>query len=164
MTKELGFEKFWNEHWPRCRRKQKKQTWDQWKKINPAHYEKIFAAVDAQKKQPSWLKDDCAYIPYPHRWLRDKRWEDEITPAPGPGPLDPAYNSDVNLLIDALRKSPVMPADLPKTIAARFRRMYEQWRGTNRDIPNPTWPVLHTLLQRGAIAEEQIAEQYLAVS
>lgn len=147
---QKAFDKFWNEHWPKCRRKDKKKTMDQWARIAPELYETLYAAVDRQKKQPSWNKDDCAFIPYPHRWLRDRRWEDEVTL-----PED----KDAEVLIAELKLHRTMPPELPREIADRFRRMCARVRGTCMAPCN--WPEFHLALNSKMITEEQFKEAFL---
>ena len=50
-----------------------------WNKIKPTAelHEKILQAVELQKKQPQWLKDDGQYIPHPSTWLNGGYWENE---------------------------------------------------------------------------------------
>ncbi len=50
-----------------------------WTKIKPDAdlFAKIMAALDWQKKSPTWIKDDGQFIPYPSTWLNGQRWEDE---------------------------------------------------------------------------------------
>lgn len=141
---QAGFDKFWKEHWPKCRRKAKPQAAAQWTKISPALYPVIYAAVDRQKKQSSWNKDDCAFIPYPHRWLRDRRWEDEISL-----PED----KDAEILIEALRAGNYAPQGFPAHILHRYQRMCQRksWN----------WPLLHYRINNNGAAEE-IKKAYLA--
>ncbi len=142
---QAGFDKFWKEHWPKCRRKERKKAAAEWAKISPALYDTIYAAIERQKKQPSWNKDDCAYIPYPHRWLKGCRWEDEIAL-----PED----RDAELLLTALLLNSSVPHDFPQHIMDRFRKMCveQHWN----------WPMLHELLQGPKVHAEQVRKVYLA--
>lgn len=79
LEQQAAFNKLWIEHWPKCRRQEKKKALKYWEKISPELYNEIYAAVDLQKQQPAWQKEDCAFIPYLWRWLRDERWTDEVT-------------------------------------------------------------------------------------
>ena len=38
---------------------------------------KLLAALEWQRRQPKWLKDDGQFIPHPTSWLNQRRWEDE---------------------------------------------------------------------------------------
>ncbi len=58
-----------------------------WLKLNPNDVliEEIVKALELQKKQPQWRKDNGQYIPHPSTWLNQKRWEDEVeTPLKDP--------------------------------------------------------------------------------
>lgn len=148
MTKEekqKAFDEFWKQHWPKCRRKDKKKTLDQWMKISPELHSLIFAALTRQKKQPAWNKSNGEFIPYPHRWLRDRRWEDEITL-----PED----ADAEVLITALQNNSSVPPDFPKHIMDRFRKMCARLR-TN-------WPELHLFVARmEEEAHDHVRDEYL---
>lgn len=73
-----GFEWFWST-WPKDRRKAKGQAVAEWQRLKPSPdlERQIIAAVDVQKGWPDWRKEGGRYIPYPHRWLKGRRWEDE---------------------------------------------------------------------------------------
>lgn len=77
----VSFREFWL-HWPK--RKDKKRAETEWLKLKPdqALTDRIIAAVDVQKRQPDWLKDDGQYIPGAAVWLHNQRWEDEIAIGP----------------------------------------------------------------------------------
>ena len=38
----------------------------------------MISALQAQKANPDWLRENGRYIPYPSTWLNQKRWEDEL--------------------------------------------------------------------------------------
>lgn len=71
------FEGFWKEY-PKKKNKGKART--VWMDLGPSDglYEKIMAAVKAQKKSKSWKREKGRYIPYPENWLVNEAWEDEI--------------------------------------------------------------------------------------
>ncbi len=145
IAQRIGFDAFWLV-WPKCRRVGKKQAMQQWENIPTDLYKTICVAVDRQKKQPSWNKDGGAFIPYPYRWLRDRRWEDEVTV-----PED----KDVDTLIEAISQYSAMPNDLPPKIAARFRKMCMRLK-TN-------WPEMHIYMARmEEEAEAYIRKEFLA--
>jgi hypothetical protein len=48
---------------------------------------RILAAVEAQKANGQWSKDNGKYIPHPASWLNARRWEDEVKPDHDPGRL-----------------------------------------------------------------------------
>lgn len=73
---DLAFQRFW-EAYPR--KDAKKAAIKSWMK--EAVYftdiqDDIMAALERQKKQPQWLKDDGEFIPLPASWLNGRRWED----------------------------------------------------------------------------------------
>jgi hypothetical protein len=41
-------------------------------------HEDLIAAVGLQSKSNEWSRDNGAYVPDAHRWLKKRRWEDEI--------------------------------------------------------------------------------------
>ena len=147
MTAEQqkAFDDFWKERWPKCRRIDKKKAADQWARIDPALYPMIHASLERQKKQPSWITGDCKFIPYPHRWLRDRRWEDEIAL-----PED----TDAELLIGELAKHGHMPSDFPRHMLERFVKMCRN-KETN-------WGRLHARIGIDPEAEKKIKADYLA--
>ncbi len=38
----------------------------------------LIAALEQQKKQPSWTRDKGQFIPHPATWINQCRWEDEV--------------------------------------------------------------------------------------
>lgn len=50
-----------------------------WGQINPTPelVDTMLDALQWQTRQPGWVKDGGAYVPYPASWLRGRRWEDE---------------------------------------------------------------------------------------
>lgn len=50
-----------------------------WSEIRPDETltDKMIDALEWQTRQPRWLKDNGASVPYPATWLRGRRWEDE---------------------------------------------------------------------------------------
>lgn len=73
-TYSAAFLEFWT-HYPR--RVGKGAAWKAWGKVPAEVHTTIFAAIEWQVEQPSWLKDGGAFIPYPATWLNQCRWEDE---------------------------------------------------------------------------------------
>lgn len=71
------FEKFWKAYPKKtgksiCQRK--------WKQINPSPQlvESMLTAIENQKQSEQWKKEHGQYIPNPHTWLNQGRWEDEV--------------------------------------------------------------------------------------
>lgn len=52
----------------------------------PDTFPLIMQAVERQKALPDWQKEGGKFIPHLFRWLRDKRWQDEIEVQPPAGP------------------------------------------------------------------------------
>lgn len=50
-----------------------------WQKLNPDDVliDTMLVAVEIQKEQPDWKKDNGQFIPHPGTWLNNKRWLDE---------------------------------------------------------------------------------------
>lgn len=86
---EERFSVFWKEY-PRKMAKQKAIL--AWKKILPDDelMTKIMDGLAKWNRHESWQKEDGKYVPYPDRWLNEKRWEDELavhTPDQKPTPV-----------------------------------------------------------------------------
>lgn len=71
--KDEEFEQFWKAY---PRHENKKKALEVWKRTNPP-LGALLKAIETQKKGKSWRD---GFIPHPERWLRDRRWEDEIQP------------------------------------------------------------------------------------
>jgi uncharacterized protein YhdP len=71
-----GFDLFWSRY---PRRVAKGDARKAWAKLNPSPQlcAEILAALEWQREQDGWQKDDGQYIPYPASYLRGERWEDE---------------------------------------------------------------------------------------
>ncbi len=68
---------FWNEY---PKKKEKVETFKEWKKINPSSLlkNKIIKSVRLYKETKEWKKDNGQFIIYPVRFLKRRKWEDEI--------------------------------------------------------------------------------------
>jgi len=71
-----NFERFWSSY-PKKVSKQK--AFRVWQSISPdkSLTETMIASLERQRKSPDWNTENGRYIPYPARWLSEKRWEDE---------------------------------------------------------------------------------------
>lgn len=67
----MEFEQFWKAY---PRHENKKKALEIWKKVEPP-LDLILKAIESQTKGRSWRD---GFIPHPDRWLRDRRWEDEV--------------------------------------------------------------------------------------
>lgn len=50
-----------------------------WNKLNPSKelFDQMMKALEWQRKQPDWMKENGQFIPLPASWLNGKRWLDE---------------------------------------------------------------------------------------
>jgi phage replication O-like protein O len=91
---------FWSAY-PRKSNKDKALlAWQETEGKRPS-MEELLAALRRQAATPQWASDAGTYIPYPDRWLREKRWEDEIqtagTAAPAVRPPRPRLEAGVKV-------------------------------------------------------------------
>ena len=72
------FNHFW-EAYPK--KANKIETIKAWNKLNPSPelMEQILTAIEKAKESEQWKQKDGLFIPYPHNFLKDRRWEDELT-------------------------------------------------------------------------------------
>lgn len=71
-----SFEIFWN-HYPRKVGKgDAKKVWSRIKAVRSL-LPKMLELIEAQKKSEGWRKENGQFIPYPARWLRGERWNDQ---------------------------------------------------------------------------------------
>lgn len=69
------FALFWAAYPRRVAKKEARKAWAQ--VDGAAHLDAILSALAWQVAQPSWTKDDGAFVPHPATWLRGERWDDE---------------------------------------------------------------------------------------
>lgn len=95
-TAEKYFEAFWAEY-PKKRSKQ--VALKAWTRLAPNKelYNKIMAALRAQKQSAEWRRDGGQYIPYPATWINGGCWEDETAPEQTSGGSEHSY--DLNKLL-----------------------------------------------------------------
>jgi hypothetical protein len=76
QTEDSGFNLFWAVYPKRVARLDAMKAW---KKLdpNPRLVERILAALEIQKHQESWQRNNGQFIPYAATWIRGERWEDE---------------------------------------------------------------------------------------
>lgn len=82
-TPIVPFGEFWAVY-PRKTAKAKAEQ--AWLKIAPEAglFERMKAAIIAQKQSDQWRSDGGKYIPHPATWLNQARWEDEVSPGQKP--------------------------------------------------------------------------------
>lgn len=94
MAKRSGY-RMVNENDPQwCRfwaafpkRVAKKEARQAWATLNPdaRTVDRMLETLAWQVRQPAWVKDGGAFIPYPASWLRAERWTDEQPTPPSGG-------------------------------------------------------------------------------
>lgn len=69
---------FW-ELYPKKR--QKPEAWREWQALNRIGrlppIDTLMQALRTQIVWPNWIEDNGKYIPFPERWLKKERWEDQ---------------------------------------------------------------------------------------
>ena len=70
-----GFDVFWDAYPKRVGRKKAEEAFA--KAIQKTSLETMLKALEWQRRQPQWLKEDGEYIIYPQGWLNQERWTDE---------------------------------------------------------------------------------------
>ncbi len=85
-----SFEDFWNEY---PRQIDKLGAFREWQTIDPDETlsEKIIVAVRAWKRSDQWTRDGGKFIVYPVRFLRERRFDDELPCSPEPKRGDPDW-------------------------------------------------------------------------
>lgn len=75
--KDACFLQFWNAY---PRKTNKKKAVAAWNRMQPNEklFSEIMTALEEQKKQAQWNRDDGQYIPHAATWLNGRRWEDEF--------------------------------------------------------------------------------------
>lgn len=95
-TAEKYFEDFWAEY-PKKRSKQ--VALKAWTRLAPNKelYNKIMAALRAQKQSAEWRRDGGQFIPYPATWLNGGCWDDVVAAAQSDSGTEHSY--DLNKLL-----------------------------------------------------------------
>lgn len=91
------FDRFWSAY---PRHTGKAQALKAWTKLAPDEslLMAMLAALNWQRRQDGWTKDDGKFIPHPTTWLNGRRWEDEHPDGALNGteldedPIDPRYD------------------------------------------------------------------------
>lgn len=87
-----GFALFWTAYPRKVSKVDALRAWRQVRaEENSALQTLILLRLEEHKAQPQWQKERGQYIPYPASWLRQRRWEDDLS---GPR-LAPMVNPDV---------------------------------------------------------------------
>lgn len=73
-----GFQR-WFAAYPKHRRKQKFEAFEVWTADDlEGRLEELLAVLAAQAASLDWTKDDGKWVPYPHRYLAKRRYEDGV--------------------------------------------------------------------------------------
>jgi uncharacterized protein YdaU (DUF1376 family) len=75
----IAFDAFWQAYPKKKDRKKAEQAWLKLK-LSEEQANEILKKLAKQLAQPSWLKEDGQFIPYPTTYLNGRRWEDELEP------------------------------------------------------------------------------------
>ena len=68
-----AFDDFWKSY---PRKEAKPRAVKAWKKISEADYPKISADVQRRKQTEDWQREEGKFVPYPAKYLSERRWED----------------------------------------------------------------------------------------
>jgi hypothetical protein len=73
----VGFEDFWQAYHPQ-RRVDKARARMEWVRMSPADQRAAIDAMPAHVQQWQAAGTEPQHIPHPSRWLKWRRWEDEL--------------------------------------------------------------------------------------
>ncbi len=71
-----SFQDFWKAYPKKVSKANALKAWNKLKP-NDITVREILSALEQQKQSAQWQKDNGRFIPYPAKWLNEKRWEDE---------------------------------------------------------------------------------------
>lgn len=76
LSRDDMFERFWKAY---PKKAAKPVALREWKnaKIN-GEFESVLAALEVKKTSPDWIKENGAFIPHPAKWIKEKRWLDDV--------------------------------------------------------------------------------------
>lgn len=86
-VKQQKFDEFWKVYPRKVGKLAAKKAWGRIKPA-PGLYDKILLAVEQQKKNLQWQRDNGQYIPHPSTWLNQGRWDDEPLKVGNAGPAN----------------------------------------------------------------------------
>jgi hypothetical protein len=68
-----------------------------WDKLSPGSelVETIMSAIAAASTSEDWRRNNGQYIPYPSKWLNNRRWEDQIKQEATRGSCESEYPIDI---------------------------------------------------------------------
>lgn len=79
------FDEFWTAYPKHVAKAQARKAFGKLK-ADRTLLDQMLAALNWQREQPGWKKDNGSYVPNPSTWLNARRWEDEPNGAPTPAP------------------------------------------------------------------------------
>lgn len=83
----VDFEMFWTKVPPFGRsRSSRDKACKVWSKMTIPQKEAAFAGLETWKACWEWTKDGGQFVPGIHRWLTDRKWNDEPAPPPAADP------------------------------------------------------------------------------
>ncbi len=76
MDTDLSFQAFWRNY---PRKVGRQAAWRIWQRLKPdaQFLDRILTALEWQRVQPQWLKEQGQFIPHPATWLNQGRWDDQ---------------------------------------------------------------------------------------
>lgn len=88
-----SFDDFWKAY---PKKVSKTSALKAWNKLKPDDnlVREILTALENQKQSSQWQKDNGDFIPYPAKWLNERRWEDDIPGISCVGSDEHSYNLD----------------------------------------------------------------------
>ena len=74
------FGAFWDAYPKKVRRRGAEREWEA---LSPDSDQvaAILSAIEGQKQSALWQREEGRYIPDPSNWLKERRWEDELSPS-----------------------------------------------------------------------------------
>lgn len=74
------FGAFWDAYPKKVRRRGAEREWEELAPDSDL-VETILSAIEGQKQSALWQREEGRYIPDPSNWLKERRWEDELSPS-----------------------------------------------------------------------------------
>lgn len=95
--KKESFSESFNDFWKVYPKQlSKANALKEWNKLKPddSLVREILTALERQKTSVQWQKDNGQYIPYPAKWLRERRWEDNLSETISTNESEHSYSLD----------------------------------------------------------------------
>lgn len=78
--KSCLFDAFWKAYPKKTSKQEALKEWNKLK-VDEKLLAQILDSLEKQKASVEWKKERGQFIPYPPKWIKGKRWEDEIQPS-----------------------------------------------------------------------------------